>query len=190
MKKITDIITVSAVSSAIIFGWIHQVIATLIASTNGDFDHRFLWPSYFVALFAIVVFLITCFMKYGEKDIDKKKLNKTILATIFFLVALGTLFLDINKGDGLGGAVKSLYAILATRAGCLVIGFWLFSSLLKRKSFPDKKIWCLVSKIVMIILALTALLMFIPVFGDFMFAFAFIIAAPIQLVCMYGLMTK
>lgn len=188
MQSIGNILTAGGASIGLILGWINQLCMLTIASSGLSTSPLQIYylPSYYLTIGGVGLFMIGLLLIMSKLSTENRKACIwSIIASILFLVAMGIMFTDIKASEGLKEAAKSAYLIIAIRAGLVFIGLLFFYKAFKKSEIPVKKVWKLVPKISVFLLMLASLLMFIPVMGDIVFGFVYLIIGIILIVCLY-----
>lgn len=179
---------------ALILGWVNQLSVASIGGSGlaGSPLAPYYLPTYYLTIGGLGVLLIGLLlgMTSGVSPEKKKACLWGIIGSILCIVAMCIMFSDIKAAEGLKEAAKSAYLIIAFRAGLVFFGVFFFRKAFKKAELNSKKLWKVVVRISLLLLWISALIMFIPVIGDLVFALTYLLIGIILIVCFYPIITN
>lgn len=173
---------------ALVMGWINQALTLAIsgAGINGGEFTPYYVSSYYLTAAGLVLFLLGLLVSQKDHASEARKSGtQMMLSAVLFLGAIFVMFSDVSLKDGLKEAAKDAYVIIAIRAALVFAGLFLFRKALNKTVFTGKAALLVVSRIMLLLVMLSALLLFIPMFGDILFGFAFFIFGFVLFVCFF-----
>lgn len=194
VKTISQVLVAGGVASTLIMGLINQVILILIGSSgiSGSSMEPYYFPSYKVLMGALVILILGLLigMASGISRENKKAAFRGILGSAVCLGALLMGFADFDTSGSLAETAKSAYSMIAIKAALVFVGIFFFWGAFKKVELNIHKAWKVVGNILIIILWLSALLFFIPVAGDVLFAFGYTLIGLIFMIGLYIFVIK
>lgn len=192
IKTLSQVLVCAGSSIALVIGWINQLSLASIggAGLAGSPLKPYFLPTYYLTIGGLGVLLIGLLMAmFCGVDTEKKKSCLWgIIGSVLCIVAMCIMFTDIKAGEGLKEAAKSAYLVLAFKAGLVFFGIFFFRKAFKKADLNAKRILKVVVKISLLLLWLSALLMFIPVAGDLAFSLIYLFIGIILIVCFYSIL--
>ena len=188
IQQIAGALMSGGASIAVFLGILNQICVISLAGSGWEKAplEEYFRPSYLFTIVGIALFYIG--LVTGMRKMTPQNRKAAILAAVasaLFLTAMCLMLSDITLNEGLGKAVKSVYLIIAIKAALLFTGFIFLYNAVSKSALSVNKVWKIIVKITIVVLALFSLLMLLPIAGDIFFGLAYLPAGMIFIVALF-----